>query len=158
MAFCISYFPDQNCKPSTLTDDSNTVYGEFKIQTNTGNTDTFNECLNDSLGNSGLTKDCSLSSDQGSSLQIDFSNRNYRTSKDRISILYDACHKLRRLDSWVVIGDLKINYESWVVIGDPKSDYENHLIITMKKLANLGAIYITIDKANVTRRMLKYQR
>lgn len=128
-----------------MTDDSNTVYGEFKIQTNTGNTDTFNERLNDSLGNSGLIKDCSLSSDQGFSLEIDFSNRNYCTSKGRISILYDACHKLRRLDSWVVIGDLK-------------SDYENHLIITMKKLAHLGAIYITIDKANVTRRMLKYQR
>lgn len=158
MAFCIPYFPDQNCKPSTLTDDSNTVYGDFKIQTNAGNPDTFNESLNDSPGNSGLTKDCSLSSDRDSSLEIDFSNGNYCTSKGRISIWYDACHKLRRLDSWVVIDDLKSNYESWVTIGDRKNDYEDHLIITMKKLANLGAIYITIDKANVTGRMLKYQR
>ena len=141
-----------------MTDDSNTVYGEFKIQTNTGNTDTFNECLNDSLGNSGLTKDCSLSSDQDSSLEIDFSNGNCCTWKGRISIWYDVCHKLRRLDSWVVIDDLKSNYESWVTIGDRKNDYEDHLIITMKKLANLGAIYMTIDIANVTRRMLKYQQ
>ena len=143
MPFCIHYFPGQNCK--TLTDNSNAIYGDYKIQADRGNTDTFHECLNDPLRNSGLTKDCSSSLDQDCSSEIDFSNGNYCVSKGSISILYDACHKLRRIDSWVVIGDLK-------------SDYEDHGIIKMKKLANLGAIYITIDKANVTRRMLKYQR
>ena len=128
-----------------MTDGSNAAYGDFKIQADTGNTDTFNERLNDSRGNSGVTKDCSLSSDQDCSLEIDFCNGNYCTSKGRISILYDACHKLSGIDSWVVIGDLK-------------SDYEDHVIIKMKKLANLGAIDVTIDKVNVTRRMLKYQR
>ena len=145
MPFCIPYFPGQNCKTLTLTGDSNAVYGDFKIQADTGNTGTFNECLNDSHGNSGFTKDCSLSSDQDCSLDIDFFNGNYCTSKGSISILHDACHQLRRIDSWGVIGDLK-------------SDYEDHGIIKMRKLANLSAIYITIDKANVTRRMLKYQR
>ena len=145
MLFRIPYFPGQIRKTLTLTDDSNAVCGDFKMQADTGNTDTFNECLNDSLGNSGLTEDCSLSSDQGYSLEIDFFNGNYCTSKGNTNILYDVCHQLRRIDLWVVICDLK-------------SDFEDHGIIKMKNLANLGAICITIDKVNVTRRMLKYHR